>query len=220
MRKVAEHQIPVEEEKKLITVNTYMDKLAEMKFADINLENKKEKIIFGIKKDITSLGIAIMEIRKNEDVITEKLGDEILGNLYSQNPLFSYVQNFMEASKRRFLLQDGVINSLCEFALDIIPAVNDVIETVQSKTPSPQQSFDDGTPQLNESEREALKRNVHSLVIYYKEANSASRSSILYQLDQMADTKEKFAIIDDTFFQLTGENALEKYRKEKQEVPP
>ena len=154
-----EKKLNVEEEKKLIAVATYMEQIADKQLGDISLENKKERLTSVITNLIPSLGISKRSMRINEEKIFEKLDDEILDDIYAQDPLYPNVQNYIEASNNFFLQQEQVSNILCEFIIDIIDNVNDILASTQKKRPTSQQPLDYGEPQLTTEQREALEKN-------------------------------------------------------------
>ena len=211
-----EKKLNVEEEKKLIAVATYMEQIADKQLGDISLENKKERLTSVITNLIPSLGISKRSMRINEEKIFEKLDDEILDDIYAQDPLYPNVQNYIEASNNFFLQQEQVSNILCEFIIDIIDNVNDILASTQKKRPTSQQPLDYGEPQLTTEQREALEKNVTSLILYYKHAKDSVKKNIVYKLYGEANTKEKFAIIDNIFEKETGSRELEKYKKSKE----
>ena len=212
MIKMEDSQINVDEEKKLITILTYLKKITDTTIEDNILDNKRDRLVAVITNLIPQMGISITDNQRHESKIDEKLQDEMTNDIYESDPLYPHVTGYINSSKNRYLLQEQIANVLCEFIIDILAMTNDILTSRRPKTTS--NPLDDGEPMMTTEQRESMKRNAYSMAVYYKNSKESVKRNMVHNLNKLCDTNEKFAIANDIFFEVTGEKVLEKYRKE------
>lgn len=204
-------KINVEEEKRLITSKTYLDKIESTQVYHENLIDRKKELVSVLKNQLLPMGMSIASIKTLEAEIKSVLEDELLDDLYDADPIFKDIKQYMKDSHHTFLLQEQFIQILSQFILEFLTIANDI--TPISITPQ-NSNIDDGTPTLSLEEKEKLKKISSSLILHYKHQTTSAKKKVLAnRLLYFADTKEKYKIINDIFFDIVGERVLDKLKK-------
>lgn len=207
-----QERINVDEEKRLITIKNYLQKIDVIQIYDEELIGKRNELVSVLKNLITPLGMNIVSLKKSEVEIESVLGNELTLDLYESDPVFKDVKYYIENSKTGIHLQEKFIQILSQFILDFLVISND-------KTPissASNSNIDDGTPTLSEEEREKLKRTAYTLILNYKQQTTPARKKVIAsRLLYFADTKEKYKIINDLFLDLVGEKVLDTIKKKQ-----
>ena len=204
-------KISVEEEKKLISIRSYIDKLEKQQVYNENFIEEKEKLVAVLKNSITALGMATQNVKVTETEIMEVFENDLMDDLYED--FKKDVKGYITHSRNRFLLQEQVIQNLANYILTILEGINEV-STPSKSTIS---NLDDGEPVMDEEERQELKRRANALILHYKKTDmSGKKKLVVHRLYTLANTKEKFNIMDDMFLEMVGERLLTKFKKEKE----
>lgn len=208
-----QEKMNLDDEKKLITIKNFLQKIEEIQISDEELIGKKDMLVAVLKEQITPLGMNISNLKQSEAEIQLVLGAELTSDLYESDPVFKDIKYYIQNSKDGFHLQEKFIQILAKFILDFLVFSNDKTPI----SPASHSNIDDGTPILSEEERERLKRMAHSLILNYKEETSPARKKVVAsRLLHFADTKEKYQIINGMFLDLIGEKVLDTIKKKQQ----
>src|SRR3990167_2895557 len=100
-------KISVEEEKKLISIRSYIDKLEKQQVYNENFIEEKEKLVAVLKNSITALGMATQNVKVTETEIMEVFENDLMDDLYED--FKKDVKGYITHSMNRFLLQEQVI---------------------------------------------------------------------------------------------------------------
>ena len=206
-------KLSVEEEKKLGGIFSLLENIEKTQVSHEILDIKKDKLVSVIHHLMTPLGREIANAGKSQAKITEQLEDPVVDDLFATDPVFIEVTHFIEHSHTKFLFQEQLIQLLATFISDSLAFFNDMTPTKTSKRTS---AIDDGTPMLNDAERERFRRTAHTLVLNYKHEKTLSKKrTVASRLLYLADSKEKYDIVNDIFLDLVGEKVLDKIKKQK-----
>jgi len=205
-------KINIEEQQKLITIKSKITAIENKKVFNTIINEKKDRLVAVLATSIPDLALYIRDLKETEHEIFSIIQDDLTDDLYNTVE-WEKVKNYIKSSNNRFMKQELIIHTLSDFILESIDIMND------TSAPERKQQFstlDEGEPKLTEEEREDLKRKAYLNILNYKEAGRAQRRIWIHHFLRIADTKEKFAIIDDIFFEKVGERVLSKELRERE----
>lgn len=209
--------ISVEEEKKLFPTS-YLQNLEKKDVIDPTLNEIKNNMVRELKSQILGLGQDIVFLKQKLDEFNEFINDDSFDDLYAIDPPVIAMKNYIAISKNYDLKREHFIEIMADGFIDFIDKFN-ILGIPNRTVPS---MIDEGTT-LSPEEQMALLNKAQKFIFMWKEYganhNKAGQKiigSMIYR--QLANTEEKFRIINDKFFEMTGEYVLTTMKKDKEKT--
>lgn len=209
-------KISVEEEKKIMP-STFIDKLEGVDVIDPNLSEIKKDVVNQLKTLRLSMGQDLVILRDKSTVIDEMVTNELFNDLYQEDPVTTHILDYITISNNYNIKQTHFIQILCDGFVEFIQKLNDIGFRPLTRT-----EFID-EPLMVERERESFMSKVTQFVLMWKQYglhHNITKQKILGDMiySRMADTKEKFRLADDKFYEMTGLYILSTIKKDKEKA--
>lgn len=207
-------KISVEEEKKLISIKSYSDEIEKLNVSQYpSIEDEKVKLVLQLKTLLVPLGKHMQALIKLEDEINQSISHPEMDDLYALDPVTQLSMLHIQRTKEYDLTKEQAFRAMGDFIINVIDLVNELAIKPKIKTEFLSQEEEP----LKEEEITAIKGNAARRIIYWKQAVAAQKRRIEYQLYEETKTdRQKFAIVNDLFYEHTGEYVLERIKKEKE----
>ena len=212
--KMAE-KVSVEEGKK-ISIIGYIDKLEKLPVTDDTIDEIRNNLVSQLTTMSIPLGQDIVLMKEVKAEIDDIIEDEVWNDIFDDVVTLSF-KNQMKYSRNYDLKKEQIIRAFAEAVIEIIEKITDVVITTKHKI------REDDETSMSEEERQYLKNKATRLVLQYKkfkEDPSVNKmkyaNAYAYKLYKTSDTEEKFEMINDIFFDITGEYVLTNLRKKNE----
>ena len=208
----------VEEERKLVSIIAYIDKLDKIQITEENIDEIRNNLVSSLKAMILPLCQDVVMIKNTQLEIDEIINDEVWDDIYDDSVTLLF-RNHMTYSKNYDLKKEQVIRAMAESMMQIFQIITNLgIKPRRSPIREDENA-------MEEDERQALKNRATRLIVQYKKfkddpsVNKMKYANVYaHKLYKMADTEERFEFINYLFFEITGEYVLDKIRKKSEKT--
>lgn len=207
-----------EEEQKLIGIKTYYLKMMEKQVTDPIIDDIKNNVVAKLQTLVIPMGQDIELIKNTKLEIEDILYDPIFDDIYDDQ-VTQLFKNYMHYTRMLHYKSNLVINIIAEAMIDIFEKANDMGTRTRAIY------LKEGELLMGEEERDRFKAKMSRFVVRYKKdietGNLKTARLITKRLYDLADTSERYELINFLFYEFTGEYVLDKIKKEmikKEEV--
>jgi len=207
-------KIETVEEQKKISIVGYIDKLEKIQITENVLDEIRNNLTAQLNTVIVPLGQDVSLIMETITEINDIINDEVWDDIYDDNVTLLF-KNYIKFTRNYDMKKEMVIKLLSESLIKILDKITDL-----GINPKHIPYEDDGS--LTEDERQSLRDRSIRLILQYKKFKNKGSSiySKAYSLKiyNLADTQAKFELLNNLFFEHTGEYVLDMIRKEKEKL--
>lgn len=204
-------KISLEEEQKLIGISKYIKEIENKQVIDPVLLDIKDKLLDKLQTLIIPIGQDLATLKELKMDINELINDPIYSDLYDDQ-LTMMFKNHLSNTDKHMVKMVQVVRIFEESLLEIFEKSQDI-------GPKTKPFFmKEGESVLSDEERERFKAKVTRFVLRYKKEQddgSVKYSRLIAKrLMDLAETTEKYQLINYIFFEYTGEYVLDKLKRE------
>lgn len=211
-------KLNLEQVQKSISIVSYIDSLDKIQIPEDAIIELKTKLVAQLKTLVIPLAQDIKLLTETENKIMEVFNDDVSGDIYDLLEVTHYIKNYISYSKNYNFKKEQSIEIIAKSMIELLKKIS---ELNLIKIRPRQLTLEEGEYKLTEEEIKALESKASRLILIYKNYIEDGRMSygkvMAGKINQMADTQEKYEIINNKFFELTGEYVLDKIKYDKEE---
>lgn len=205
-------KVSIEEQKKVMSTVAYTKELEKLQITEDIIDEIRNNLVSHLKALIIPIGQDIVMIQQTISEINGIINDEVWNDIYDDNVTLLF-KNYITYTKNYDLKKEQIIKAMAETLIELLGKITDL--GIKPK----HIPFEDESG-LTEEEIKFLKSKATRLILQYKKFKEEGtvKYARVYSLKlyAMAETEAKFEIINNLFFDFTGEYVLDKIRKEKE----
>lgn len=206
-------KISTEEAKKLIFIKGYVDEFEKLEPANPEIAQLKDNLILQLKTLLIPLAQNRMFLKELEDDVNDIVYSDELDHLFRDDPVTQKMMQYMKVTKSYDLNKEQAMKVMCETLMEVIEATDDIKFTTKVKT----EFLSPDDVAMKEEEIETLKSRARRWIMFWKKATSGAKKLTEHQIyKDITGHKQRFAIVNDLFYEETGEYVLDRIKREKE----
>lgn len=206
-------KISVEEKKKILPI-LYLEKMRIQQVYNPILADITKRMGETLNGQILGMGQDIFMMREKRKVFFEYIENELFDDLYEDDVPANAMKDYILLVDNYNTKIDQFIKATFEYFLEFIDK-NNMLET---KVVKRTEFIEQGEELMTEEEKQKFLDTVSRHILYYKSLDKAGHKKIIADMiyRKLANTKERFILADDKFFEIVGEYILKDLKKEKE----